>query len=356
MSKAVFNSYFSGRVILSRGAMLNLVLSDRSDGKTFDVKLRALLDYYYQNLITVVVRRYKTEMGQLFYANFFGEVLEKETSEIKGLTEQEQVAIDEIKTWEFRFERDKVSVRKEGKKWDVIVFFLPLTMSGKKKSAFNDYVSRIKYISFDEYVPLDGRYAPNEMNAILELYRSVDRDRFVVQMIILGNKIDPFCPFLDFFGIELDLTNAKTRLYRNGTLAVQIYASEEHREVRSTSRFQDLVSGTGYDAYANGGILKALSLKTKKVENANYWGSFITEVGEGTIWYDGDFIISTTIRKDGFVITDKIYNSGRPEYIVTYGRFAQLFKNAYRSGRMYFENDKAFHYFENILKKCGQCL
>ena len=77
MSKALFNSYFSGRVILSRGAMLNLVLSDRSDGKTFDVKLRALLDYYYQNLITVVVRRYKTEMGQLFYANFFGEVLEK---------------------------------------------------------------------------------------------------------------------------------------------------------------------------------------------------------------------------------------------------------------------------------------
>ena len=171
MSKAVFNSYFSGRVILSRGAMLNLVLSDRSDGKTFDVKLRALLDYYYQNLITVVVRRYKTEMCQLFYANFFGEVLEKETNEIKGLTEQEQIAIDEIKTWEFRFERDKVSVRKEGKKWDVIVFFLPLTMSGKKKSAFNDYVSRIKYISFDEYVPLDGRYAPNEMNAILELYR-----------------------------------------------------------------------------------------------------------------------------------------------------------------------------------------
>ena len=354
MTKSIFSSYYNGRVILSRGAMLSLVLSDRSDGKTFDVKLRALLDYYNENLITVVVRRFKTEMDELFYSNFFGEVLEKNTDEIKGLTETEQKALEEIKTWEFRYAKGKVSVRKPRIEWDTIVLFLPLTMSGKKKSALNNYISRIKYVSFDEYVPLDGRYAPNEMGAILELYRSVDRDRNIVQMIFLGNKIDPFCPFLDYFGVELELTNAKTRLYRNGTLAVQIYANEEHREKRAASRFQDLVSGTDYDKYANGGILKALTLKTKQVGNADYWGSFITEAGEGSIWYDGDFIISTAKRKDGFVITDKIYNSGRQEYIVTFGRFSQLFKNAYRSGRMYFENDKAFHYFENILKKCGQ--
>ena len=41
----LFKTYFSARYVLSKNAILNLCLSDRSDGKTFDCKARALEDY-----------------------------------------------------------------------------------------------------------------------------------------------------------------------------------------------------------------------------------------------------------------------------------------------------------------------
>lgn len=303
----------------------------------------------------VFVRRYqKSEMDINFYGNFFGEVFAKET--IVGLSKEESEIIDLIREdYEFQYTKNSVQIRKKGTKtWDKIVMFVALTMSGKKKSSFNDYTNRIKYVIFDEYVPLDGRYASNEMNLILELYKSIDRDRYETQMLVQGNKIDPFCPFLDYFGIELDFTNAKTRLYRNNTLAVQIYANAEHREKREISPFNSLVKGTSYENYSNGGVLKALTLKQDTIENKQYWCSFISEYGEGSIWYDGSYTISTKQRKDGFVLCDKLYNTGRNEYIITIGRFPSLFKNAYRSGNITFESDKAFHIFEPLLQRCGK--
>lgn len=42
---SIFNTYFSARELLGYKALFNLVLSDRSDGKTFDTKVRALEDY-----------------------------------------------------------------------------------------------------------------------------------------------------------------------------------------------------------------------------------------------------------------------------------------------------------------------
>ena len=41
----MFKSYFSAIHVLSKKAIFNIVFSDRSDGKTFDCKARALLNY-----------------------------------------------------------------------------------------------------------------------------------------------------------------------------------------------------------------------------------------------------------------------------------------------------------------------
>ena len=351
----IFSDHFTARKLLSKGALLNLALSDRSDGKTWDMKFRKLEDFYKQGLIGTVVRRYKTEIDEKFYAHFFDEVLLKANEDITGKTDEQLAMLDEIRQWQFKYSKKKIEIKRPNSdSWELICFLLPLTMSGKQKSAFNDYYTRIKYVDFDEYVPLDSRYCPNEVTLLLELYKSIDRDREQLQMIMLGNKIDIFCPLLDYFGIDLDITNAKTRVYRNGTFAVQIYASTEHREKRQQGRFASLISNTDYEDYANGGILHTLNLYTASIDNAKYVCSFMTEQGEGSIWYEDSYIISTQKRKDGYVITDKLYNTGRQEYIVTYGKFASMFKTAYRSGRMKFESNNAFHLFENILKKCGQ--
>ena len=95
--------------------------------------------------------------------------------------------------WEFKYSKSGIKVRKSKKDdWDNIVYFLPLSMASKLKSQITN-IKRIKVIDFDEYMPLDGRFIPEEVGQLLEFWKSIDRDRNEVQIILLGNKISPFC-------------------------------------------------------------------------------------------------------------------------------------------------------------------
>lgn len=338
----LFKTYFSARFVLSKGALLNLILSDRSDGKSFDCKARALEDYEKNGDITIYVRRWKTELTEKMYKGWFEEVWNNNEN------------YSRFSTWEFKYSKSGIKVKKSRKDdWDDIVYFVPLSIASKLKSQITN-IKRIKIIDFDEYIPLDGRYIQNEVDQLLELWKSIDRDRNEVQIILCGNKITPFCPIFDYFGIELSITDDKIRLYRDDTLAVQIYSNKEHRQQRQESKFNKLVKGTSYEDYDSGGILNALDLELRSIKGCDYFCSFKTEIGEGSLWYkNGEIIISTKKRQDGFILMDKQYNIAGEKYLCTYGKFPQLLRNCYRRNDMYFESEKAFHYFEKILIKIG---
>lgn len=341
-----YSQYFTAKHILSKGALYNYVLSDRSDGKTFDCKVRALYDHKERGVITIYMRRFKSELTPSLYENFFGDVLGDNKPNKKKYRE-------DFAGWQFKGNKRGVMAKRPGAdKWEWIVFFVLLTMSGKLKSQFDGYIEKIETIDFDEYVPLDDRYAINEMTLLNEFWKSIDRDRDKVQLIILGNRLTSFTPFFDYFNLCMQITQDKIRLYKQGTLAVQIYSSKEHRTERSKSKHNILMSGTAYDDYNNGGVLNALNLKVASHIGASYYGSFKSETGEGTIWSNGrQFIISLYKRKDGILLVDKMYNTGREEYMINFGKFGQTFKRMYKSGQLYFEDEQSYHAFEPILRK-----
>lgn len=345
---SIFEKYFTADYILSRGALINIVLSDRSDGKTVDAKVRILYDYMTYRYIGVYVRRYKTEITKSMRESFFGQVFKINTTDKKILSIREF-----YKNAKFTGNKDGIKVDLGyGPKW--ICFFVVLSMSVKLKSTLDDYIPSIKTINFDEYVPLDGRYIPNEVEFIIELYRSIDRDRDIVQLIILGNRITPFMPVLDYFDLSLSIVNAKIKTYRNDTLAVQIYTSTEHVEKRKKSRFAELVSNTEYETYFYGGILHALKLKQTTLNDRDiYFASFISDLGEGSIWSDeyGRIKISTRQRKDGILLTDTLRNTDRETYSITYSRFSQLFRDLYKTNNIFFDSERAYYMFEPLLKQ-----
>lgn len=339
----IFSSYFSARFVLEKNAVFSLVLSDRSDGKTFDCKARALEDYEKYKHITIYVRRWKTELGPEVYNNFFAETWENNENYIR------------FSEWEYKYSKTKIQVRKsKDDKWDTILYFIPLSVASRWKSKIQE-IKRIHIIDFDEYVPMDNRYLPDETTLLLDLWKTLDRDRNVLQMIILGNRIVPFCPILSYFNIDLKIGSKDLiRLYKNDTLAVQIYSNKEHREKRQESKFNKLISGTKYEGYDNGEVLYALDLELRSRAGAEYFCKFKTERGTGTIWYkDGIFIVSEYNRKDGYFIMDKAYNIPGEKYLCTYGKFPNLFKNVYRRNELFFESEKAFYLFEKILVKIG---
>lgn len=335
----MFETYFSGKYILSKQAIFNIVFSDRSDGKTFDCKARALENYEKDKTITIYMRRYKSEITPKLYESFFDEVLK-----IKQY--------DRFNNWIFKGSKNGIQVKTTPKgEWDWIILLVPLTMTGKLKSQISE-VHRIKEIDFDEYMPLDGKFIKDEITLMLEFWKSIDRDRESVQMLVLGNKISPFNPLFDYFNINLKIEKDNIKLYKNGNLAVQIYSNKEHRDARQKGKFRNLIEDTPYEDYDCGGVLNALNLKTRSSEDLDYLCSFKTERGEGTIWYDnGIMVISEKIRHDGYILVDKIYGLKRQEYLCNYGKFGSFLKQMYKTGNMYFETDKSFYKIEKILTK-----
>ena len=338
-----FNSYFSARFVLSKKALLSLCLSDRSDGKTFDCKARALEDYEKNKEITIYVRRWKTELGPEVYNNFFNETWENNENYKK------------YSEWEFKYSKSKIQVKTSPKaEWDTIMYFIPLSVASRWKSKIQN-INRIKTIDYDEYIPMDNRYLPDETTLLLDLWKTIDRDRDEVQILICGNRIVPFCPILDYFNIDLKIGNKDMiRMYKDDTLAVQIYSNKEHREKRDEGRFRKLVKDTKYNGYDTGEVLYALDLELKSHEGFDYFCQFKTERGTGTLWYKaGMIVVSEYKRKDGFIIMDKNYNIIGEKFLCTYGKFPQLIKTVYRRNEMFFETERAFYIFEKILTKVG---
>ena len=48
---------------------------------------------------------------------------------------------------------------------------------------------------------------------------------------------------------------------------------------------------------------------------------------------------------------DKMYSLKRESYLCNFGNFGKVFKNIYRRGDMFFEDEKCFYIFEKILTK-----
>ena len=336
----VYTKYYSAKPMLSKGAIFNMCLSDRSDGKTFDIKYRILENYknsggYLKGQQGMLVRRWATEITSAMTSSFFNEVLRVKEDMAKAYA-----------GYEFMGTSGSIKIRpvaEEGKKntnqWDTIVYVVPLTKSGKLKSNWD--VARIHEIDFDEYAPLDGRYIKDEMTYLLELYKSVDRDRYTTQLCCFGNKIDPFNPFFSFFKLELSIEQSKIRTYRDGTLCVQIYSCAEHREHVAASDFSKLVDGTSYEGYNAGGILNASNFPIMKVDKTQdrYLFSFKTKDGEGSVWKKNNvdwLVISNDFRKDGICVMDANYKVPNKDTLIatTNNNYTDILRQFYQVQRL----------------------
>ena len=333
------NKYFNSSYVKSKSCPWNIFLSDRSDGKTFDCKIQAIIDFLIDDIAHIYLRRNDTELSTIMKQSYFKKLIRKYPIIDKWL----DFKYDDIGVLAKKKEEDEEQYR-------YIVYFLALSMSGKLKSQIED--ERIHYIDFDEYIPLDNRYLKNEMIYCCELYKTIDRDRDIVQFSFFGNKITSFNPAFDFWNLKLEITDAKVRYYNSNTVAVQIYHSKQLQEARNQSKFQKSIENTNYNEYAQGGILQQCDLITMSIKDADFYISFKSCKGEGSIWIkDSYYVISTKRYGQDVLITDSTYNVNRPCIHCLAGNVSKIFKTAYRYNLIAYESERAFYIFEPILRK-----
>lgn len=334
--------YYSANGILGIGALFNGVFSDRSDGKTFDIKYRGINRTIKKQKSAVYTRRWKTEFTSIMKKTFLDEVIEKKP-ELKP---------NKINKLDYKYIDNTYQIKVNGI-WYIAFYFMPLSMAGKTKSNFNPIP--ITNIEFDEYVPLDNRYMKDEMTNIMELYSSVDRKRYSTKLTVYGNRITSSNPFLTYFNINMDINNPGIKVYKKGSLAIQSYSSEESHNELDNSAFINLIKDTPYEEYLKGGTLRNAGNKKKNITNEyNKWGNFKTILGEGSIWYNSnDLIIDENIIKDENTvwIVDKPYNENNFEINIKMPNIINFLKSYMYTSSIYFTNDKAHSKFQPIISK-----
>lgn len=216
--------WYDKQQLLSHNKIMNMVLSNRGGGKTFNMTRWAIDDYKKTGSQCVWVRRYQTEIDEMLTnGKFFDAVLEYYPND--------ELTID----GNFGYVNG-----------DLALYFIALSTSRQLKSNNYPFVNKI---IFDEFIIDKGRvtYLKNEVEVFLDLYETIARMRDNVRAVLLANSITIVNPYFLFWNIK---PNPNKRFTVKGQVCVELFTDAEFIEKKKNTRFGQLVSGTRYGNYA----------------------------------------------------------------------------------------------------------
>lgn len=131
------------------------------------------------------------------------------------------------------------------------IYFVPLSLSGRKKSqSYGD----VNIAVFDEVFEGVGnkKYLKDEVELFLELYETMNRLRVDgrpdIRVFFLSNKTTFTNPYFSYFNIQPFEGRFKT--FMNGNIVVENYKNEEFAKLKRESKFGQIISNTKYGKYA----------------------------------------------------------------------------------------------------------
>lgn len=210
--------------LLSHNKIINMVLSNRGGGKTFNMTRWAIDDFLRTGKQTMWVRRYQTEVDEMLKNEKFFDAVR---SYYDGVT--------------FTIKDGVGYINDVG-----AIYFVALSTSRQLKS--NNYPN-VNKIIFDEFIIDKGRvqYLKNEVEVFLDLYETVDRMRDTTRAVLMANSITIVNPYFLYFHIKL---NTDRRFTVQGEVCVELFTDADFIAAKQKTRFGRLVSGTKYGDYA----------------------------------------------------------------------------------------------------------
>jgi hypothetical protein len=229
--------YYDFRAINSRNALWRFVAGPRSIGKTFGSKIDAVKRAIHKGEQTLWIRRTDTELGPA-KARFFDTI----SREYPG--------------FDFRVDGNVGLVKLDGGKERVVCGFMPLSLADQYKGTEFPNVTRMTY---DEIYIKPGsnmRYLPDEVDALRELWITVNRGRTdstgraVTKVTGLGNPYTLDNPWFLEFGFD-DSREWQKSLYAGADVVMHLVDAKRYVR-RVTETVYGKVLGTSKIDYGEG--------------------------------------------------------------------------------------------------------
>lgn len=211
--------YYSLDKILSKNCTYNVVIGERSNGKTYACLAYILNTFLKTGKQAVIIRRWQidivgTRASQMF-ANFSGDWLVKAS---KG-------RFDSIKYYSGKFYLGKYDEKVDKIVYsDRNLFCFLMSLSDNEHNKSLSYPD-VGVIVFDEFIAKNV-YLPDEFVLFMNTLSTIIRDRTDIKIFMLGNTINKNCPYFEEMGLRNVLSQQQGTIdlysYSDGKLKVAV--------------------------------------------------------------------------------------------------------------------------------------
>jgi hypothetical protein len=330
-------SWYDPNKTLTHNALFNLIVGNRSSGKSYGWKKRVIKNFLEKGQQFIYLRRYKDELDKSKESYFDDIILDNVFPGHKITYEADCYFVDE----------------------KLCGYAMALTKAKDYKSSSFPLVS---LIVFEEFIIEENgftHYLKNEVEIFLGFYMSIDRYRGV-KVAFLGNNFSIFNPYTLFWDLHTPYNSNVTKA-KNGKILLEMVNNEEFIQERMKTDFGQLVEGTPFADYAiqNKSRIDNKEFVQKKTEKCSYYFTFKYNGDLYGVWVDysvGKFFVSKDVDPFFKIVYSVTLEDHTPNTLllksVNKSVFFKTFIEAYKDGNVYFETMKIKAIVYNVIRLC----
>lgn len=290
--------YYDFRKIDSYSAFIKFICGGRGLGKTFGFKKKGIKKALKAGTVMLdnrlnakeqfmYVRRTLEELkaAKLTFFSDIGEFFPDHDFRVNGPVGEASLRVRRKPNEE----DSEFNKRVKNRKWFIICHFKALSVAQQQKSTAFPLVT---VMGFDEFIierSSQSGYLKNEVEALINLYFTVDRGQDKTVLFLLANSVSIMNPYFSYWDIQPDMLS-ELSTHANGDIAVHLPDSKDYQKSIYQTRFGQFISREmpEYADYAVGNEFKDANstLIDEKTKDAKYKYTVETEAGLFSVWYD----------------------------------------------------------------------
>lgn len=228
--------YYNTSRIDKKNATYNVIIGERSNGKTYAVLKKGLTEYFKNGSQMAYVRRWKEDIIGRRASQLFSGLIEN--SEVSKLSNNEFSGVHYYagKWYLCNYDDKGKAIYSDS---DIIAYSFALSDSEHDKSTS---FPNIRTIIFDEFLT-NRMYLNDEFVLFMNVVSTIVRRREDVKIYMLGNTVNKYAPYFNEMGLTnvTKMTQGSIDVYRYGnsklTVAVEYCATQETENKQSSKYF-----------------------------------------------------------------------------------------------------------------------
>lgn len=212
----IFNKYYSLKKIMSKNADYNIIIGERSNGKTYSCLKYALEKYVKEGKQFAYIRRWREDVVGARASSIFNAINNDRVVEKLTKGKFTKVTYNSGKFYLSFYDS-------ELKKWicESVPCGYTFSLTAMEHDKSTSY-PLIDTIIFDEFLTRKY-YLPNEFVEFMNVISTIVRHRDNVKIFMLGNTVNKYCPYFDEMGLN------KIQNMKQDTIDLYLYGESDLR-------------------------------------------------------------------------------------------------------------------------------